>query len=54
MKIFNEAIHVTWNLPEKTNHVSALEMGIIQNEENKLNQISYEELATPLGMPSLL
>jgi len=41
MKISNEAIHVTWNLPEKTNHVSALEMGIIQNEENKLNQISY-------------
>ena len=41
MKISNEAIHVTWDLPEKTSHVSALEMGIIQNEENKLNQISY-------------
>ena len=41
MKISNEAIHVTWNLPEKTNHVSALDMRIIQNEENKLNQILY-------------
>ena len=41
MKISNEAIRVTWDLWEKTNHVSALEMGIIQNEENKLNQISY-------------
>ena len=41
MKISNEAIHVTWNLPAKTSHVSALEIGIIQSEENKLNQIFY-------------
>ena len=41
MKISNEAIRVIWNLPEKTIHVSALEIEIIQNEENKLNQILY-------------
>ena len=41
MKISNEAIRVAWNLPKKTNHVSALEIGIIQNEEKKLNQILY-------------
>ena len=41
MKISNEAIHVTWDLPEKINQVSALEIGIIQNEEHKLNQILY-------------
>ena len=41
MKISNEAIHVTWDLPEKINQVSALEMGIIQNQEQKSNQILY-------------
>ena len=41
MKISNEAICVAWNLPEKTSHVWVLEIGIIQNEENKLNQILY-------------
>ena len=41
MKISNEAIRVAWNLPEKTSHVSALEIGIIQNQEKKLNQILY-------------
>ena len=41
MKISNEAIHVAWNLPKKTSHVWVLEIGIIQNEENKLNQILY-------------
>ena len=41
MKISNEAIRVTWDLPEKTNHVSALKMGIIQNQEQKSNQILY-------------
>ena len=41
MKISNEAIRVVWNLTKKTNHVSALEMGIIQNKEKKLNQNLY-------------
>ena len=41
MKISNEAIRVAWHLPEKTSHVWALEIGIIQNEEQKLNQILY-------------
>ena len=41
MKISNEAIRVAWNLPEKTSHIWVLEIGIIQNEENKLNQILY-------------
>ena len=41
MKIFNEAIRVTWNLPEKTSHVWVMEIVIIQNEEKKLNKILY-------------
>ena len=41
MKISNEAIRVAWNLPKKTSHVWVLEIGMLQNEENKLNQILY-------------
>ena len=41
MKISNGAIHVAWNLRKKTSHAWVLEIGILQNEEKKLNQILY-------------
>ena len=44
MKISNEAIRVAWNLPEKKIHVWALEIGIIQKEEKKLNKILYVQI----------
>ena len=41
MCISNESIRVAWNLPKKTSHVWVLEIGILQNEEKKSNQILY-------------